>query len=199
MRRYLLVLITFAMLLTTRAHAVIVSDITTGNNDSAQVTIITIKGDTLQGIIQKTTKNAYVFNVDSKRKRIHRSKIQKIIYPDGHVSPVHQEYKDIVLKRTNILFVLISISLALFLIKFLVLPVIVANFFYQLLIMPYAISTTKLALFRYKMKNWKVIFNSVWTLLAFIALILTIILIISLIINPPTISIDLDIQFTLNP
>ena len=193
MGRYLFVLITFAMLLPTRAHAVMTADITTGGNDSTQVTIITIKGDTLQGVILRTTKSAYVFNIGSDSKRLHKSKIQKIIYPDGRVSLVHQEYKNIVLKRTNVLFILIVLSVIMSIIKFFAFPVIMINFLYQILLLPYAISTNAKALFRYKMKNWKVIFNSVWTVLALIGVILGIIVIISLIVNPPSLYISFPI------
>ncbi len=93
MRRYLLVLTTFAILLTMRAHAAFVSEIETVYNDSALVIIITTRGDTFQGVMLKTTKNACIFTINSKRKRIHKSKIQEIIYPGAQTILVHDDYK----------------------------------------------------------------------------------------------------------
>ena len=84
--------------------------------DTGQVTIITTNGDTIQATILRVTKIAYKIKYKKvkhkksgtvtkiKRRKLKKSIIQKIIYPDGRTINVAQKFKTVVEKKIKKLF-----------------------------------------------------------------------------------------------
>ncbi len=84
--------------------------------DTGQATIITTKGDTIQATILRVTKIAYKIKYKKvkhkksgtvtkiKSRKLRKSIIQKIIYPDGRTINVAQKFKTVVEKKIKKLF-----------------------------------------------------------------------------------------------
>lgn len=88
----------------------------TKTQDTGRATVITTKGDTIQATILRVTKTAYKIEYKKikhrkhgtvtkiKHRKLRKSIIQKIIYPDGRTINVAQEFKPIVEKKIKKLF-----------------------------------------------------------------------------------------------
>ncbi len=92
MKRFSLLLVSIILLSALQAKATIIQLPHTSSPDTSIVTIITTSNDTLVGQIKSEKRDAYIFLINNKKHRIHKRKIEKLIYANGKEKLVANNY-----------------------------------------------------------------------------------------------------------